>query len=205
MTFTWVPQFCEQDYQITAVQAIYNGYCSLQKLTVQFSLFQGGMSPPIQRELVLRHPAVAVLLVDVTQRQVVMIEQFRVGACRSKNPWLLEIVAGVIEPGDEPLETARREVLEETGLVVQSLTLIGRYFTTPGLASEEVFLYCGLIQAPITPGIHGQVEEGENIKVHVLSFNDVYALLESGQINSSPALIAVQWLKLNQQSLNGWL
>jgi ADP-ribose pyrophosphatase len=83
---------------------------------------------------------------------VVMIEQFRVGAIEDqRSAWLLEIVAGLIEPGELPEEVARREAAEEAGLAVRRIELIARCFATPSKSSELTQLFCGEVDAPRAP------------------------------------------------------
>ena len=199
----WKPQFTPDEVLIVDDQQSYSGYSTVRQLSIQYPLFQGGMSVPIFREVVFRPNAVAVLLYDPDRCKVVMIEQFRAPALFEKeNPWLLEIVAGLVEEAENPEETATREVWEETGCKILSLISIGAYLTTPGTLAEKIFLYCGRIHAPDNGGIQGIAEEGENIKVHVISRDDIFQLLADGGIISSPALIAIQWLKLNYASLH---
>ena len=106
------------------------------------------------------------------------------------------MVAGAIEEGDTPYDTAIREVFEETGLKVQTLIPIYSYLPSPGILSEQVFLYCALVKAPTVGGVHGLSEEAENIKVHILSLEQALEHVKSGQIVTAPALLALQWLVL---------
>jgi len=82
------------------------------------------MSPVISRELMERGQAVAVLLYDQQRDAVIMIEQFRIGAIHDSNgAWLLELVAGMIEEGEQPEQVARRESMEESGCEIKKLEL----------------------------------------------------------------------------------
>src|SRR5437016_4386527 len=111
MTHSWVPQFTAKDFTLSGETQIYSGFCGLKRLSFQFSLFKGGKSEMISRECVDKSSAIAVLLYDPDADKVVMIEQIRVGAFALKEgPWILEIVAGVIESGDNIQETIYREV-----------------------------------------------------------------------------------------------
>ena len=77
------------------------------------------------RELFERGHAAAVLPYDPVTDRVLMIEQFRIGALAAPGgPWLLEIVAGVIDPGEIPEEVVRRETVEETGCHLQKVVPI---------------------------------------------------------------------------------
>jgi len=83
-------------FKVTKRDKLYEGFYQLDKLTIEHDRYNG-QTQIIERELLVRHDAVCVLLYDPTKDKVVLIEQFRVGAIEHSNPWLLEIVAGLIE------------------------------------------------------------------------------------------------------------
>ncbi len=198
----WKPGFKTQDVQILDTKLRSDGFIKVHQLSLQFPLFNGGFSEPVLREVAKRPAAVAVLLYDPDQEQVVMIEQLRPGALNiAPSPWLLEIVAGVIEPQDTPEQAAIREVFEETGLSVLSLIPLGHYLPSPAILSEQVFLYCATVKAPPTGGVFGLPEEAEDIKVHVFSVAEALEHLSQGHIVSAPAWIALQWLQIHQNTL----
>lgn len=180
----------------------YAGFFRLERLRLRHALFAGGMSPPLTRELFERGHAVAVLPYDPVRDAVVLIEQFRIGAlARAGGPWLLEIVAGIIEDGEAPEAVARREAVEEADLRLGRLEKIGRFYVSPGGSSESVHLFCGEVDASGAGGIHGLVEEGEDIRVLVEPFATAMQRLTSGAIDSASPVIALQWLALNRTRL----
>jgi ADP-ribose pyrophosphatase len=202
MTNLWVPHFKTSDVTILKEETVFSGYSKVKQVEVQIPLFQGGVNHRLQRELLCRPSAVAVLLFDPEKNQVVMIEQFRAGGLfERESPWMLEIVAGVVEPNDTPLASAYREVKEETGCEVLSLIPICSYFVSPGICTEKIIIYCARVKAPEATEFHGLVEEGEDIKIHMFSPEDAFLLLAQGKIVSSPTVIALQWLQLNLSSL----
>src|SRR5580658_802662 len=134
MTNPWVPHFRRSEVAILKEETAFSGYLEVKQVELQIPLFQGGVSHPLQRELLCRPSAVAVLLLDPEKNQVVLIEQFRTGGLfERESPWMLEIVAGVIEPKDTPEAAAYREVKEETGCEVLSLVPVCSYFVSPGI------------------------------------------------------------------------
>jgi len=180
----------------------YKGFFTLEQFTLQHSLFAGGWSKPLKRELFRRGTCVAVLLYDPVLDRVVLIEQFRVGALlHVEHPWLLEIVAGAIEEGETAEEVAYREAMEEAGCEILELTQIQQFFTTPGGSSEWLTLFYGRVNSANIGGIYGLLEEDEDIRVSTLSFNEVYELLQSGAINSAIPIIAIQWLYIHRDEL----
>jgi ADP-ribose diphosphatase len=193
-------EFDHSDVKILQQQIVYQGHFQLEQWKVQFRLFNGGWSPPRLREVFERGEAVGVLLFDTKRDQLVLIEQFRVGVVnKAKNPWLIEIVAGVIDKGESLEQVARRETQEETGLEITNLLPICQYWVSPGGSSERIYLFCGQVDAELAKGIHGVSEEGEDIRLHVLSLKVAYNLLNQGKINNSSTIIALQWLQHNEQ------
>lgn len=85
-------------HEITHRETCFKGFYQLDRLHLRHELFDGGMSPEIKRELFVRHDAVCVLPYDAKRDEVVLIEQFRVGVIgKHANPWLIEMVAGLID------------------------------------------------------------------------------------------------------------
>lgn len=154
------------------------------------------------RELILRPRAVGVLLFDPAQQQVVLVRQIRVGMLdEGQKPWLLELVAGMVESGEEPIEVAARESLEEANTKPQDLLQICEYYNSPGISNERITLFCGRVDATQAGGIFGLDAEHEDIEVVVLSLADALAKVASGEINNAMSIIALQWLQLNQPML----
>lgn len=189
-------------YEILAEEIAYQGFFKLIKLKLRHTLFRGGWSKILTRELFQRGNCVAVIPYDPVTDQVVLIEQFRVGTLKHDDPkWMLEIVAGAIEEGETPEEVAYRETLEETGCTIQRLLKVTEFYTSPGGASEKITLFLAKVDASAADGIHGLDTEGEDIRVHVLSFTEAFAKVESGEINSGIPILGLQWLALNRDRL----
>jgi ADP-ribose pyrophosphatase len=178
------------------------GFFTLERYRLRHTLFQGGMSAPLVRELLARGQAVAVLLFDPRLDRVVLVEQFRIGALhRSDGPWLLEVVAGIVESGEMPDRVARRETLEEAGCHLQALLPIVEYYASPGASSETVSLYCGIVDASRAGGVHGLAGEGEDIRVEVLPYAQALRAVREGRAANATTIIALQWLQLNRRRL----
>jgi len=195
----------KKEFKVVTQEAIYQGFFSLNRYQVQHSLFAGGWSEVLTRELFQRGNCVAVLLYDPDADKVVIIEQFRMGPMGQDNvrekAWLLEIVAGAIEEGETAEAVAYRESEEEAGCVVQEMRLINEFYTSPGGTSEKISLFYGRIDATAVGGIHGLDHEHEDILVSTVSFSEAYAMIEDGRIESALPIIAIQWLALNKHKL----
>ena len=114
------------------------------------------------RELLERGHAAAALLYDSDLDSVVRIEQFRIGALETPGgPWLLEVVAGIVEEGEDPEDVVRREALDEAGCTIRNLSPISSFNLSPGGCSEHIHLFCGRIDASNAGGIHGLAEEAK--------------------------------------------
>ncbi len=205
--------FTRDDVELLDSEEAYQGFYQIQTLTLRHRLFHGGWSQPIRRELFKRHDAVGVLLYDPKLDAVALIEQFRVGVYGSvvaseklHSPWLLELVAGLIDKVEPPAQVVVREAEEEAGAIVQELEPIGEYYSSPGGSNEYFYLFAGRADLSQAGGIHGLEEEGEDIRVHLLPVAKLWGLLEAGKLINAHTLIAVQWLKLHHQRLRSkWL
>lgn len=190
------------DVQVLTHETCHDGFFRLERYTVRHRLFEGGWSRPARREVLERGHAAAVLPYDPVRDRVVLVEQFRIGALHDpRGPWLIETVAGMIEPGETPEAVVRREAVEEAGCELEELVPVGTYYVTPGGASERIHLYCGRVDASGVGGVHGLPEEGEDIRVLTPTFDEAWAMLERGEIRVATPLIALQWLALNRQAL----
>ena len=189
-------------FSIERKESLYEGFFQAARYFFRHSLFKGGQSDTVAREAFLRTPAAAVLLYDPELDNVVLIEQFRLGPMiEDDNPWMLEIVAGIAEPDENPEDVVIREAMEESGCTVSKLFPLYSYYPSPGACNEVIHLYCGLTDSSKAGGIHGLESENEDIKVHVIPAEEALAMLNSGHINNASTIIALQWLSANRETL----
>jgi ADP-ribose pyrophosphatase len=192
-----------KQFVIRKKEIAYSGFFRLEKYWLKHTLYGGGRSEEMCRELFVRGSCVAVLLYDPHTDKVVLIEQFRVGAILNPdNAWLIEIVAGAIEDGETAVEVAHREALEEAGCMIQELMQISEFYTSPGGTAERITLFCGKVDSTqISDGVHGLEEEQEDILVRTVDFAEAYRMVESNEIDSAIPILAIQWLALNKHNL----
>ncbi len=187
------------DIEILEKTICFEGFFRLEHYRLRHRLFNGEWSRPVERELFERGHAAAILPYDPVRDEVILIEQFRIGAMAAPGgAWLLEIVAGMIEVAETAEEVVRRESVEEADCVIADLIPLYDFLVSPGGTTERVALFCGRVDSTHAGGVHGATAEGEDIKVHVITFAAAMALLESGRINSASAIISLQWLALNR-------
>lgn len=195
----WTAKWQQQDVEIKQDQQAYDGFYKIRKWQLRHRCFSGDWSPWLVREQIRRQDAAAVLLFDPKHHKIVLVEQIRygvLGVYPDHSPWLCEIVAGLIDPGEEPEQTVHREALEEANCKINKLIHIGDFYNSPGGFAEKTYLYCGLVDVEGIGGIGGlrNHEEHEDLMVHVLPAKQVLDLLEQDFMTSSSTYIALQWL-----------
>lgn len=192
-----------RDVEIISHEVVFKGYFSIEKFVLKHRLHAGGWSGAMSREVFERGQVASVLPYDVERKKVVLAEQFRVGALKDeRSPWLVEIVAGVLEPGESPEQLAHREAAEEAGIVLESLTPIYNYWVSPGGCTERVSLFWSKVDSSTASGIHGLDDENEDIRVLVYDQEEAFEMVRSGVINNALTIIALQWLELNWKKLS---
>ena len=192
------------DYQIEILdqQEEKAGFLKVGHYKLRHSLFAGGWSHEISRDRLQGLGAVSVLLYDPKRDEVVLTEQFRVGAMETgKEAWLYETVSGHIGKDEQPKDVAHRESREEAGCELKQLIPISEFWVSPGLSDEKIYLFCGIIDAEGVEGVHGLDDEHEDIRVCVLPAQQAIEELNGGRANSTSIIIALQWLALNQDKL----
>lgn len=202
---TKLRQFSQQDLHLIKEETVYKGHFELKKMYFRHKLFSGEMSGEIVRELLIKGAAAALIAYDPVRDSVVLVEQVRIGAYDPKSdasPWLLELVAGMVDKGNEdPAEVAIREAQEEAGLVVNQVEHALSIWDSPGGQLERLHLFLGLIDSSTVQSgaTHGLKEEGEDILVHVVSREQAYQWVCEGKIDNVIAVVGLQWLQLNYQ------
>lgn len=194
--------FSKDDVEIIARETRYKGFFSIIAYRFRHRLFNGEMSGEVVREVFERGHAAVLLPYDPKRDEVVLIEQIRIPALDSSDtPWLLEMVAGIIEEGETVEDVARREALEEANIVVKRCKPAVNYLASPGGTSERLSIMVGEVDATTAEGIHGLEAENEDIRVHVVSREQAYRWVEEGAIDNAASVIALQWLQLHHESL----
>ena len=194
--------FDRDDVEVIDSRSAWRGFFEIRALKLRHRLFAGGWGKPLSREVFVRGPAVGLLPYDAQRDEVLLVEQFRVGALNSgRSPWLQELVAGIIDTDESPEAVARREAQEEADLTVAALGPVAEYFSSPGGSDEYFYLYCGQCSLGGAGGLHGLAEEGEDIRAAVYAADTALAMLDRGEINNAHTVIALQWLRQHRTRL----
>jgi ADP-ribose pyrophosphatase len=155
------------DVMLDDTEILHDGFFRMEHFLFRHRLYEGDWSPQLSREILVHSPVAAVIPYDPVRDEIVLIEQFRGGiyASGDENPWSVEIVAGIIEPGETAAEMAVREAKEEAGCVMTDVEKILDFYPSPSGSSEYVALYWGRVSTIGVGGFHGVAEEGEDICV----------------------------------------
>ena len=199
--------FNKKDVFNLTKRILYKGFFSLFEYRFQYRKFDGSVSEMVSREILERGHAVVLLAYDDKRDEVVLIEQIRIAAIDTQaSPWILELIAGMMDHENESTEeVARREAMEEAGIVIGQCKPIISYLASPGGLTEQLHILVGQVDSSTAKGVHGLAEENEDIKVHVVSREQAYKWVEDGVINNAASIIALQWLQLNHLTLkNEW-
>ena len=194
----------EGDVQARQVTRPHHGFFALDLADLRHRRFDGTLSPELHREGFVMADAVTVLPYDPRADLVLLVEQFRLGPWLrgDPQPWMLEPVAGYIDAGESPEDGARREAREEAGLDLGALHRIGGYYPSPGSVSEYTHSYVALAALAGKDGtIGGLATEAEDIRAHVIAFDRLLALAQSGELATGPLLLSVLWLEKHRERL----
>ena len=178
----------------------YQGFFALDEYQFQHKLYAGGYSKVLTREVFERGNAVGLLPYDPKTDSIILVEQFRAGALKSKTgPWQLELIAGMCAEDEVPLDVAIRESKEEANidLAPENVIKVMDYLSSAGGMSECIHLYCARVDSSNISGVYGLESEGEDILVHVMTRKNANKLLAEGKILNAATIITLQWLALN--------
>ena len=196
-------KFTHDDVRLKPIENLYDGFFKINLYQFQHALFAGGESEVIRREILERGDAVAVLPYDPVTEQVLLIEQIRIGAIKSKHtPWLLECIAGMTDGSEDYESVVKKEAFEEAGLNLTELEFMLSYLSSPGGTTERLYLYLAYADlSQMTTGIYGLDTEGEDIKTHIMDLDEAFERLNRGEIDNAATVICLQWLALNRDRI----
>jgi nudix-type nucleoside diphosphatase (YffH/AdpP family) len=175
----------------------------IKEARLRHALFNGDMSPELDRLNFERGDSVAVVLHDPHQDAVILTEQFRYPTYEKGPGWMLEIPAGVIEIGEnqDPKVTLKRELMEEVGYDVSAFQRVYTFYVSPGGTSERIHLYSATATAKNKIGSGGGLAaEGEYIRFIWMPFDEALNKIEAGEIVDAKSIIGLQWLQLRRKA-----
>lgn len=175
----------------------YSKFYAMEDILLRHELFDGSMSPTLDRAVLVTSDAAILLPYDPARDRVLLVEQVRMGPIARADPvvWQLEPIAGLIDPGEMPEDAARREAMEEAQLTLGRVEPVGESYASPGGATDFLHHFVGLCDLPDdAAGIGGAEEEGENIRSHLMAFDDLLAMAEDRRTANGPLTLLTYWL-----------
>ncbi len=181
-------------YTVHEKKNTYNGFFKIDSYCVSFEKFTGGVIENVMRECSAKGDIVSVLPYDPTKKTFLMIEQFRIGMhVRGVVPWNQEIVAGFMDiEGESPEDTAKRELIEETGCSAIKLYPLIEYYPSPGGSGAKNYVFIATVDSNQAKKHTGIIEEGEDIYVKIIPLDTIKTQLKNREIDNATAIIALQ-------------
>lgn len=178
-------------------KTIFDDFFKVEEAYLRFEQFNGEMSPRIRRLNMERGNSVAIVIRNRDTGRLIMVTQFRYPTYQNDHGWTVEILAGMVDPGETPEETLRRELVEEVGLSIETFEHINTFYPSPGGSSELIYLYYAEVSGEQAKykKTGGLLTHGEDIKAIELSVDEALAKIKSGEIMDAKTIIGIYWLE----------
>ncbi len=182
--------------QIENKKLIFDDFFKIEEANLRYERFDGKMSNMVRRLNFERGDSVAAVLFNKETQRVLLVNQFKYPTYEKGPGWISETVAGILETNENPEEAIRREIVEETGYQARNLTHVATFYVSPGGSSERIILYYAEVEGidKVSSG-GGLASEAEDIQVIELSLQELWTVLESGQLNDAKTIIGAMWLR----------
>jgi len=173
---------------------VFDDVFKIDEAEVRFEQSSGEMSPPVRRLSFERGDSVAAVVWRRDTDELLFTEQFRFPTLEKGSGWLVEVMAGVIDPGETAEDAVRREIEEELGYRVVRVESIATFFVSPGGSSERIMLYfVDTTGASRISAGGGLATEHEDIRVVTMSRDDARRALHEGRFTDAKTIIGLQW------------
>ena len=196
--------FSGKDVTVDERVRSYVNFFALDEYDLSFRRYDGGQSDMVRRAVFVATDAVIVLPYDPVRDRVLLVEQFRPGpyARGDETPWQLEPVAGRVDAGETPEETAHREAQEEAGLALKTLHDVAHCYASPGCSTEYYNIYVGIADLPDeVAGVAGLDSEAEDIRSYIFDYETLMDMVDSMQAVNAPLVLAALWLARHREGL----
>lgn len=188
---------------IQARRQVYSGFRTLYDVTYTHDEAHAPHLTGTQsREIADIGKIAAVLPYDPARDQVILLRQVRAGAeLAGVASNMIEVVAGLVDPGETVADAARRETLEEAGVAVLDLIEAFRFMPSPGFTTELATLFCARVDTGSVPKLTGEASEGEVIETVVVSPDAALAALDGGDLANSYTINALLWFARHRERI----
>lgn len=185
-------------YQILKEDLVFSDYLKVTKAEIVHDSFEEGKTVKLSRLAYAHGDAIAILIYEKDTDSFLLTNQFRYPTSTNGDAWMVEIPAGMVDKGEKPEDTARREAMEELGYQVKDLIYIGTYYSSPGSSTERVFTYYAEVTTADKIESGGGLDtEHEDIQLIKIPLQEAKAFLP--EINDFKTMVAFQWYLLNKQ------
>lgn len=181
-------------------KVISNFWGTLERISFDYT-FKNKKVKRLTHEVYGKSDGVAILLYNMEAKSVLLTKQFRapVWASETNGSTLIEVCGGAIDPNEDPVETVKREAVEEVGVCPIHIEFVCQTFLSPGILKEKIHLYLGAYDPKHLQLKEGGVfEEGEEIEIIEISFEEAFDMVQSGKLIDARTLILLQHLMLKQ-------
>jgi nudix-type nucleoside diphosphatase (YffH/AdpP family) len=183
--------------EIENEQIVYN-----KKLVIEEAQLIGENNKKFSRLRLIREDAAAVLVINTDSNKVILTKQFRYPVAAKASEEILEIVAGKLDEGEEPMAAALRETEEEIGYRIKpkNIKLLVSCFASPGYSSERFFIYTATVtdEDKVSKG-GGLAAENEQIEIIELDVDKFKTLIRDGALHDAKTYIAGLHLMLQEE------
>ncbi|WP_271856165.1 NUDIX domain-containing protein [Patiriisocius marinus] len=185
------------NYRIIKEELVFDDYFKIKKATIEHELFNS-KTIEVNRMCFERGDSVAILIYEKETDTLLFTNQFRYPTIKDKDGWILELTAGTIENGEDPVERVKKEVEEEIGYDITKISFINSFFVSPGGTSERILLYYSEVNSAdkIFKG-GGMKYEKEDIQLVKLKTKEVINHLKNNQFRDAKTIIGLQWFLIN--------
>ncbi|MFK7808645.1 MAG: NUDIX domain-containing protein [Saprospiraceae bacterium] len=175
---------------------ILDDFFKVDEAFLQFEKLDGEMSDTVRRLNFERGDGVAALVFNADTDKIILVRQFRYSAHLRGESYVIETVAGMLKPEEDPEEAIKREIEEEIGFANPHLTPISQFFVSPGGTSEQIFLYYAVVHEADRVSAGGGLDtENEDIQILEYHMEEITELMDNGVITDAKTLIAIMWLE----------
>ncbi|MEN7549170.1 NUDIX hydrolase [Rapidithrix thailandica] len=177
---------------------LFDDFLKIKEGKLQFERFDGSMSPEVRFLKGERGDSVTAIVWHKTRQKLLFTKQFRYPTFEKGPGWLVELVAGSMESGEDPQACILREVEEELGYKARQARLLHQFYSSPGGSSERMFLfYIEVTEEENTYNGGGLDTENEDIQLIEWSMEEVWQAYLQGEIQDAKTLIGILWLKMH--------
>ncbi|WP_319411371.1 NUDIX hydrolase [uncultured Cohaesibacter sp.] len=181
----------------------YDGFIKLSTCELSFTN-RAGNRATLTREIHDHGEAICVLPVDRNRGVAMLVRQLRAGAVYNgeADPMILEVAAGLVDPGEDPEEATLREAEEELGFRLRELQKVAAFYVSPGTLTERIYAYLASYTLDDRVGEGGGLEdEGEDIIVEEIALDELGEAVLQGNLRDAKTILLIQHLMLSEPEL----